>query len=82
MLNFKIVQHERREGFGNYPYSVALNGKIVAEIEHDYRGDAHYVRLPDGPWCDCDRIIAGGGPEPLALTADGITLISKLIGQP
>jgi hypothetical protein len=82
MTLFTIVQHERKESFGNYPYSVHLGGRKVAVIEHDYRGDEHYVRIPNGPWQACDKILTGGGPEPLGLTAEGNALISKLIAQP
>ena len=56
-----------REPFGDYNYDVFLDGKKVAEISHDYRGDdlAIYVagQRVDLAWSS----FRGGGPEPVEL---------------
>jgi hypothetical protein len=79
MHDFKVIQNERKESFGNYPYEIHLFGKKIAEIEHDYRGDEYFIRLPNGPWIETDRILTGGGPEPLGLTPDGVSIVENLI---
>jgi hypothetical protein len=77
--DFKVVQLSRRESFGNYPYEIFLAGRKVAELEHDYRGDGHFIRLPNGPWIETDRILIGGGAEPLVLSQAGIEIVKNRI---
>ncbi len=79
MTEFRIVHRGRDDRFGNYRFDVLLNDKKVAEIEHDYRGDEHFVKRLHGEWIATDRIIVGGGPEPLELSTDGIAIINKLL---
>lgn len=72
---------ENGEPFSNYVFDVTIDGRKVAELSHDYRGDAHWMRLPNGPWIELpERIIEGGGPQPLTLSSAGVETVANLIG--
>ena len=72
---------ESSEPFSNYLFDVSRDGLKVAELSHDYRGDEHWLRLPGGQWMALpDRIIEGGGPQPLALSSAGVKAVDRLIG--
>lgn len=79
-----VVTHagrENEESFSNYLFDVTIDGRKVAELGHDYRGDAHWMRLPEGPWIELpERIIEGGGSQPLALSSAGVAALTNLIG--
>ncbi len=79
-----VVTHAGRENsepFSNYLFDVSQAGLKVAELSHDYRGDAQWIRTPGGKWNDLPgRILQGGGPEPLALTASGVKAVDQLVG--
>jgi len=67
------------EPFANYLYAVFDDGRRVAEVTHTCRGDELSMRLVGGDWVDAqDRIITGGGPEPVRLTKAGEQLLDKL----
>lgn len=78
-----IVVHSGRESaepFSNYLFEVTSNGLKVAELSHDYRGDEHWMRLPEGPWITLPhRIIVGGGPQPLAISSTGVKILNRLL---
>jgi len=78
------VSHAGRESgepFANYLFDVSQDGRKIAELSHDYRGDEHWMRLPGGSWVPLsERIIEGGGPQPLYLSAAGIKAVNNLIG--
>jgi hypothetical protein len=72
---------ESSEPFSNYRFDVSRDGRKVAELSHDYRGDEHWMRLPGGTWKTLPhRIIEGGGPNPLALSSEGVNAVERLIG--
>lgn len=72
---------ENSEPFSNYLFEVFHDGRKVAELSHDYRGDEHSIRLPGGPWVTLPkRIIEGGGPQSIALSNAGIKAVDQLIG--
>jgi hypothetical protein len=75
------IGRENGEPFSNYIFDVRVDGCKVAELSHDYRGDAHWMRLPNGPWIELPRrIIEGGGPQPLTLSSAGVEAVANLIG--
>jgi hypothetical protein len=79
-----VITHAGRgssEPFSNYLFDVSRGGQKVAELSHDYRGDEHSMRLPGAGWITLtDRIIAGGGPEPLTLSKAGVQALDRLLG--
>lgn len=80
---YKVVHagRESTEPFSNYLFEVTSNGRKVAELSHDYRGDEHWMRLPEGPWIPVpDRIIVGGGQQPLAISSMGVKILNRLLG--
>ena len=82
MSEFKISHagRESAEPFSNYLFDVLVNGRKVAELSHDFRGDEHWMRLPGGKWIELPgRVIEGGGPLPLSLSAAGESAMKSLI---
>ena len=79
-----VVTHAGRESgepFSNYMFDVSRGGQKVAELRHDYRGDEHWMRRPGAGWVTLpDRIIIGGGPEPLMLSKGGVQALDRLLG--
>ena len=70
-----------REPFGDYLYDVFLDGRKVAEISHDYRGDdlAIYVA---GQRVDLDwSSFRGGGPEPVVLGDYAVRKLDEILGS-
>jgi hypothetical protein len=78
--NLEIVRCGQDKPFGNYRYRIQLDGNVVAEIEHSYRGDENFMRSPGGNWEATDRSLEGGGPEPIRLTKSGMRDLSKMVG--
>lgn len=78
------VRHDGRDGeqpFSNYLYAILKDDRLVAQVSHTYRGDEHFIRLVGGEWRELpERIVDGGGPEPLRLTKSGNRLIETLAG--
>ena len=82
MSRFTITHAGRdsSEPFSNYLFDVSYDGRKVAELGHDYRGDEHWMRLPGGPWVSlAERVIEGGGPQPLTLSPTGERALENLI---
>jgi hypothetical protein len=82
-VSYKII-HRGRAGpdpFSDYLYEVLLDDCTIAEISHSYRGEDFHVRKPHGDWIAIDRIIEGGGPEPLRLSSQGEEVIDRLTGR-
>jgi hypothetical protein len=82
MSAYEVAHAGRESGepFSNYLFEVTRNGQKVAELSHDYRGDEHWMRLPEGRWISLvDRIIEGGGPQPLAISSAGIKGLDQLL---
>ncbi|MDP2260204.1 MAG: hypothetical protein Q8J89_10865 [Caulobacter sp.] len=77
------VSHAGRESsepFSRYLFHVASDGKIVAELSHDYRGEEHWIRRPGDRWAALpERVIQGGGPAPLTLTSAGVRAVEQLL---
>ena len=72
---------ESKEPFSNYLFDVFRDGQKLAELRHDYRGDEHWMRLPGSRWVTApERIIEGGGPEPLVLSTTGVKAMDRLTG--
>jgi hypothetical protein len=82
MSELSVVHAGREEAapFSNYLYRVLCGGQCVAEISHTYRGDEHFLRKPGGEWRPTDRLIEGGGPQPLELSDAGLKVIKDFIG--
>jgi hypothetical protein len=81
---FAIVHRGREsaEEFSNYVFDVVCDGRKVAELSHDYKGDEHWIRLPGESWATlAERVIQGGGPQPLQLSAAGVRAVERLIGS-
>jgi hypothetical protein len=76
-----LAGRESAEPLSNYLFEVTRNGRKVAELSHDYRGDEHWMRLPEGRWITLpDRIIIGGGSQPLAISSSGVKALDRLLG--
>ena len=77
------VVYAGREGadFSSYLYRVLRDDECVAEISHTYRGDEHFLRKPTGEWQSSDRLIEGGGPEPLRLSEPGARAVERLLAS-
>ena len=77
------VAHAGRESdapFSAYLYDVFRDGEKVAQLGHDYRGEDHWINLPEGKWIALpQQVILGGGPEPLTLSLVGVEAIERLI---
>jgi len=72
---------ENNEPFSCYLYEVFRDGRKVAELRHDYRGDEHWLRLLGGSWVTLpERILEGGGPHPLALSKSGTRALDQMTG--
>jgi hypothetical protein len=73
---------ESSEPFSNYLFEVTCKGRKVAELSHDYRGDEHWMRLPGEQWIALpERIIEGGGLQPLTISSAGVKALDGLIGR-
>lgn len=82
MNTFEII-HRGRADHGGYLYEVRKNGRRVAEVRHNHRGEEFEIRVSSlGDWEPCEPIIDGGGPEPLRLTYDGAALLLKHLARP
>jgi hypothetical protein len=77
--NVRALGKESSEPFSNYLYEISRDGRKVAELSHDHRGDEFFIRKPFGDWVATDRLIDGGGPEPLVITSVGSTIIDRLL---
>ncbi|MNY22254.1 hypothetical protein D3C86_1558530 [compost metagenome] len=72
---------ESGEAFSNYLFYVSQGGRRVAELSHDYRGDAHWIRLPGERWIElAERVLEGGGPKPVVLSPAGVKAVDRLLG--
>jgi len=83
MIRYTVTYAGRESGepFAPYCYEVSRDGRKVAELGHDYRGDEHWMRLPGGPWIALpERIIEGGGRQPIHLSPGGIKALDDMIG--
>ena len=76
--DLEIVQLGQAESFGCYRYEVLRSGKLLVEIEHLYRGDEFFMRVPFGQWQATSRSLEGGGFEPLRLSKSGIDDIKRM----
>ena len=84
MATFTVVHagRESAEPFSNYVFDVLVDGQRVAELGHDYRGDEHWIREPGGEWKALPgRVLAGGGPEPLELSLEGVRAVQALFAD-
>ncbi len=79
MISHEIICRDREASFGNYVFDVLIDTKLIFQIEHDYRGEDHAMRVPNGRWEATDRLLQGGGGEPLRLNSTGIDMLKKLI---
>ncbi|MDB5706966.1 MAG: hypothetical protein JWN66_4082 [Sphingomonas bacterium] len=80
------ISHAGRDGaepFAPYLFDVSSDGRKVAQLGHDYRGDEHWMRLPGSDWVELpERVLKGGGPGgPLYLSPEGIKAIQRLISE-
>ena len=83
MSGYEIIHagRESAEPFSNYLYEISCNGRVLAELSHDYRRDEHWMRLPGGQWTTISgRILEGGGPQPLTFLSDGVDALERMIG--
>ncbi len=76
-----------RKGFDPYGYLISHEGVDVARFWHNYRGECEQLTLiasghtEDPPFGMCSAFIAGGGPEPHALTDAAATYLDTLISK-
>ncbi len=66
MAKYAITSIPREIGFASYRFAVFEGDRKVAEIEHDYRGEDFFVSTPVGRGEATDRILTGGGPDPVS----------------
>lgn len=79
MTDYKIVYRDRAEAFGNYKFDVLVGTATIFQIEYTYNGDEHFMRVPNGEWISTDRLVDGGGPEPLRLNSQGLAIVAKVL---
>jgi hypothetical protein len=85
VASYQVIPRGRTssEPFAAYVYEVRKNGRRVAKIRHNARGEDFEFRMSSlGEWESCDPMIEGGGPEPLRLTTEGERLISERSARP
>lgn len=85
------VEHDRhqrvpREPFGSYYFRIALDGRLVAHLWHDHRGDDYGLILPDGtkdpgPLESLSDFLTGGGPGPLLLTPRAVAYLDEKVRE-
>jgi hypothetical protein len=79
-----VITHAGRtsvEPFSNYLFEIFQDGRKVAELTHDFRGDDFCMRLPGGQWVAVsNRTLEGGGPQPLVLSLAGAKAVDRLLG--
>jgi hypothetical protein len=74
------------EPFADYQYQILLEGNVVANYWHDFRGDEHWMILanetevhsPDGKMIE---YIKGGGSEPLTLSEKAVNFLNIRLGR-
>ena len=75
---------DERKPFGPYRYRILKDDAEFAEYWHDYRGDEMGIRLhsseheEDPPFGKCSDFLAGGGPQPLALSRKAVEYLKSL----
>lgn len=82
MSELSVAYVGREAGdFSPYLYRVFRGEVCVAEISHTSRGDEHFLRKPNGEWHSSDRLVEGGGPEPLRLSGAGVRVVERLLAR-
>lgn len=72
----------RETEFGRYRFAIARDGVQVAEFQHSHRNEDWQIRIgTSGAWLDCDDILEGGGPLPLAVNKAGAKLLDRLLAE-
>jgi hypothetical protein len=73
--------HSGRER-GGYVYEIRHRGHKVAELWHDFRGEEPHIRISSlAEWTPFEKILEGGGPEPLRLSTEGEALLSEYLSR-
>ncbi|MBI3677219.1 MAG: hypothetical protein HY243_11465 [Proteobacteria bacterium] len=76
---FTVAQVRDRDLLGDYVYEISRDGRKVAELSHNHRGEDFFLRLTLGDWLPVEKILTGGGPEPLKITEPGTKLLEELL---
>jgi hypothetical protein len=77
--DFEVI-HRKREADGSYLFEIRQDGRKVAEIKHNHRGEDHYIRRSSlRAWEEFDDVLEGGGPEPLRLGKAGRDLLIRYL---
>lgn len=86
-MSFRIEQDKSvRESFGDYQYRIYDDARLIAHYWHDYRGDDHGIEFTDGtgeswPVGRMVDFLEGGGPMPLALTANALAYLAANLAK-
>jgi hypothetical protein len=76
------VEHLGREGVTpqNYRYAIWLGPRKVGEFGHDFRNDERWLVVNGRTETVVVNFLAGGGPQPLVVSNDGVRLLDALLG--
>jgi hypothetical protein len=81
------LRDEPRRDFGSYGYIISCEERDVAEFRHNYRGECESLRvlatghIEDPPFGMSAAFLAGGGDQPLGLTAKATRHLELLLRQ-
>lgn len=84
MAEFEVIYNGRvsDEPFSNYLFEIRRAGHRVAELQHNYRGEDHHIRVGAfGEWEPFDGILEGGGQKSLRLSIDGAAQLERRLSQ-
>lgn len=84
MVGFEVIYNGRvsDDPFSNYLFEIRRAGHRVAELQHNFRGEDHHIRVGAfGEWEPFDGILEGGGPQPLRLSVDGAAHLERRLSQ-
>jgi hypothetical protein len=79
LSQYSVNPLPRARRFDPYRFAILHDGRRVAEIRHDARGEDFQIRT-SGEWKPCARIFSGGGRLPLRLTPAGVQFLDRLLG--
>lgn len=81
MRDFEVI-HRGRDASGSYLYEIRENGRKVADIQHNHKGEEYFIRRSSlHEWREFDDVLEGGGPEPLRISASGVDRLSVFLAE-
>lgn len=84
MAEFEVIHNGRvsDDPSSNYLFEIRRAEHRVAELQHNHRGEDHYIRVGAfGEWEPFEGILEGGGPKPLRLSIDGAAQLERQLSQ-